>query len=112
VPVALAGLLVLGVAGALVVTALNTVVAITSPPDLVGVATALLNASRQVGGVLGIAILGALVGGGRDQGGVDLALVVAAAGSFVALVAGWVLVRAGPAREGAAPDDVCAEVSS
>ena len=89
-----------GVAGGLVVPGLNIVVAISSPPDLVGVGTAVLNASRQVGGVLGIAILGALIGDGTQVGSVHGALVVGAAASFAALVVARVFVRSGPAREG------------
>jgi MFS transporter, DHA2 family, methylenomycin A resistance protein len=98
--VALTGLLVAGVAGGLVVPGLNIVVAVSAPPDLVGVGTAVLNASRQVGGVLGIAILGAIIGNGTETGSVHVALVVGSAASFVALVLAATLVRAGPAREG------------
>ena len=97
---ALTGLLVAGIAGGLVVPGLNIVVAISAPPDLVGVGTAVLNASRQVGGVLGIAILGAIIGNGTETGSVHGALVVGSAASFVALVLAATLVRAGPAREG------------
>ena len=100
VVVALTGLLVAGVAGGLVVPGLNIVVAISAPPDLVGVGTAVLNSSRQVGGVLGIAILGAIIGNGTETGSVHAALVVGSAASFVALVIAATLVRAGPAREG------------
>ena len=75
-------------------------VAISAPPDLVGVGTAVLNSSRQVGGVLGIAILGAIIGNGTETSSVHAALVVGSAASFVALVIAATLVRAGPAREG------------
>ena len=61
-------LLIAGVAGGLAVPGLNIVVAVSSPPDLVGVGTAVLNALRQVGGVLGIAILGSMIGDGTDDG--------------------------------------------
>jgi DHA2 family methylenomycin A resistance protein-like MFS transporter len=98
--VALAALFIAGVAGGLVVPSLNIVIAVSSPPDLIGVGTAVLNATRQVGGVLGIAILGSIVGDGTDVGGVHAALATAAAASAAALLGAVVLVRAGPAREG------------
>ena len=98
--IALFGLLVAGVAGGLAVPGLNIVVAISSPPDLVGVGTAVLNASRQVGGVLGIAILGALIGDGTQVGSVHGALIVGAAASVAAALVAMSFVRAGPAREG------------
>jgi DHA2 family methylenomycin A resistance protein-like MFS transporter len=102
VVIALTGLLVAGIAGGLVVPGLNIVVAISSPPDLVGVGTAVLNATRQVGGVLGIAILGSIIGTGTDAGAVHVALVVGATASAAGLVVAASLVRSGPAREGEA----------
>jgi DHA2 family methylenomycin A resistance protein-like MFS transporter len=98
--VALVGLLVAGLAGGLAVPGLNIVVAISSPPDLVGVGTAVLNATRQVGGVLGIAILGSLIGTGTAAGSVHVALAVGATASIAGLVVAATLVRSGPAREG------------
>ena len=100
VVIALTGLLIAGVAGGLVVPGLNIVVAISAPPDLVGVGTAVLNASRQVGGVLGIAILGAIIGAGTSMSSVHAALLLGASASFAALVVAVTLVRSGPAREG------------
>jgi len=100
VVIALAALLVAGIAGGLVVPGLNTVIAVSSPQDLIGVGTAMLNAQRQVGGVLGIAILGSIIGGGTDVGAVHAALAVGAAASFAGLLVAATLVRAGPAREG------------
>jgi DHA2 family methylenomycin A resistance protein-like MFS transporter len=100
VPIALFGLLVSGVSGGLAVPGLNIVVAISSPPDLVGVGTAALNASRQTGGVLGIAILGAIIGDATQAGSVHAALVVGSIASFAALAIALAFVRAGPARQG------------
>jgi DHA2 family methylenomycin A resistance protein-like MFS transporter len=101
VPVALVALFVAGIAGGLVVPALNIVIAVSSPPDLIGVGTAVLNAQRQVGGVLGIAILGAIIGSGTDVGAVHAALAVAAVASGAGLLVALLTVRRGPAREGA-----------
>jgi DHA2 family methylenomycin A resistance protein-like MFS transporter len=98
--IALVALCIAGIAGGLVVPSLNIVIAVSSPPDLIGVGTAVLNATRQVGGVLGIAILGSIVGDGTDVGGVHAALGTAAAASAAALLCAVLLVRAGPAREG------------
>jgi DHA2 family methylenomycin A resistance protein-like MFS transporter len=100
VVVALVALLVAGVAGGLVVPGLNIVISVSSPTDLIGVGTAVLNATRQVGGVLGIAILGSIIGDGTDIGGVNAALAIGSLASVVALVIAAVLVRAGPSREG------------
>jgi DHA2 family methylenomycin A resistance protein-like MFS transporter len=100
VVIALVALFVAGVGGGLVVPGLNIVISVSSPTDLIGVGTALLNATRQVGGVLGIAILGSLIGDATDVGRVNTALAVGAIASGVALVVAAVLVRAGPAREG------------
>lgn len=102
VVVALGALFVAGIAGGLVVPGLNIVIAVSSPPDLVGVGTAVLNAQRQVGAVLGIAVLGSIIGSGTDVGAVHAALAVGAAASGAGLLIAAVLVRAGPAQEGAA----------
>jgi DHA2 family methylenomycin A resistance protein-like MFS transporter len=99
-PLGLVALFVAGLAGGIVVPALNTVVAVSSPSALVGVATAMLNASRQVGGVLGVAVLGALFAGGTDPAGANEALLFGASASFIAIAVGWLLVRAGPAVVG------------
>ena len=100
VAIALVALFIAGIGGGLVVPGLNIVISVSSPTDLIGVGTALLNATRQVGGVLGIAILGSIIGDATDVGQVNAALAVGAAASAIALVIAVVLVRAGPAREG------------
>jgi DHA2 family methylenomycin A resistance protein-like MFS transporter len=100
VVIALVALFIAGIAGGMAVPGLNIVVAVSSPSDLVGVGTAVLNAQRQIGGVLGIAILGALIGDGTDVGAVHAALAVGAAASGIGLVIAWLSVRAGPAYEG------------
>jgi EmrB/QacA subfamily drug resistance transporter len=86
------------------------------PVDKAGVGSAVLNASRQVGGSLGIAIMGAIVAfeaGGRRTpeafvDGFQSALLVAAAIAAAGSVVAFVLVRP---HEGAgrAPGDVVTE---
>src|SRR5215213_8054498 len=98
--IALVALLVAGIAGGLVVPGLNIVISVRSPTDLIGVGTAVLNATRQVGGVLGVAILGSMIGDGTDVAAVNGALAVGAAASGTALLIAALLIRSGPAREG------------
>jgi DHA2 family methylenomycin A resistance protein-like MFS transporter len=98
------GLLCAGIGGGLVVPSLHTTVVVVSPPDLVGIASASLNASRQIGAVLGVAVLGAFAHARALDAGVRLALLVGAGIALVGLgvVVGLVrpgLVRAGPALE-------------
>ncbi|WP_223198372.1 MFS transporter [Solihabitans fulvus] len=59
-PVLAAALLVFGVGSGLITTSMTTLVLAHTPQDSVGVSSGLLNASRQLGGVLGIALLGSL----------------------------------------------------
>ncbi|GCE29876.1 MFS transporter [Dictyobacter alpinus] len=60
--VLLAGEIMLGLGCGMTVPAMTTAILNTVPRNQVGVASALLNASRQVGGVLGVAILGSILG--------------------------------------------------
>jgi len=84
------------------------------PVDKAGVGAAVLNAARQIGGSLGIAIMGAIMaheaGGERTPeaflDGFQSALLVAAAIAALGAVVAYVLVRpheeAGRAEHGAA----------
>ena len=79
-----------------------------TPKDLAGTGSGVLNAARQVGGVVGVAVFGALTAtAGTVTGGLHLAMGVSAAG--VAFIAGLVLVtgtgRRVPAPSAAAPSD-------
>jgi EmrB/QacA subfamily drug resistance transporter len=81
------------------------------PVDKSGVGSAVLNAFRQVGGSLGIAIMGAIVAheiGGRRTPeafveGLSTALLVAAAIAFVGAVVAAALVRAHPVPRAGEP---------
>jgi DHA2 family methylenomycin A resistance protein-like MFS transporter len=58
----------------------------SAPPALAGIASATLNAGRQIGGVLGVAVLGGIAAGagGVEVAGMHQALVIAALGLAVA----------------------------
>jgi DHA2 family methylenomycin A resistance protein-like MFS transporter len=57
-----AGEIVVGFGCGMTVPAMTTALLNTAPKSQVGVASALLNASRQLGGVLGVAIVGSMLG--------------------------------------------------
>ncbi|WP_253766932.1 MFS transporter [Goodfellowiella coeruleoviolacea] len=59
-PVLAVALVVFGVGSGLITTSMTTLVLANAPDDSVGVSSGLLNASRQLGGLLGIALLGSL----------------------------------------------------
>ena len=112
----LPGLLIGGVGMSLVMTpsaaaALNGV-----PIDKSGVGSAVVNAFRQVGGALGIALMGAIiaheVGGRRTPDafidGFSTSLVVAALIAFAGAVVAATMVRGRPRHEAAAPAELAA----
>ncbi len=80
--VLVAGLALNGVGGGLAIPAVTAGVMGAAPPSLAGIASAALNAGRQVGGVLGVAVLGGLAtaGGHADPAGVHQAVMVAGLG--------------------------------
>ncbi|HEY3018769.1 MAG TPA: MFS transporter [Solirubrobacteraceae bacterium] len=80
--VLVAGLALNGLGGGLAIPAVTAGVMGAAPPSLAGIASAALNAGRQVGGVLGVAVLGGLAtaGGHVDPAGLHQALVVAGLG--------------------------------
>jgi MFS transporter, DHA2 family, methylenomycin A resistance protein len=84
--VILASLVLFGLGAGITIPALTSAVVSSVPGPQVGVASAALNASRQTGGVLGVALLGGLVTGGDVVGGMHTALLacaVALAGAAV-----------------------------
>ena len=76
-----------GLGGGLAIPAVTSGVMGAAPVALAGVASAALNAGRQVGGVLGVAVLGGLAtaGGGVDVAQMHSALIVAAGGLALAV---------------------------
>jgi DHA2 family methylenomycin A resistance protein-like MFS transporter len=82
-PLTAVGLFLAGIAGGLIVPALNAAIVVTSPQELVGVAAGGFNAARQVGSALGVAILGSIAGGSEVH--VQAALAVAAVAELGAI---------------------------
>jgi len=75
------GLALLGFGVSLAIPSLLTAVVGAAPPELAGVAGGALNASRQTGAVMGVAILGALVSGTSTAFALATAAVVLLAGA-------------------------------
>ena len=66
--VILAGFGLLGVALGYVTPAMTTGVLASSPPAMAGLASGILNAGRQVGGAIGVALMGTLVQVHNERG--------------------------------------------
>ena len=82
----LLGLGLLGVGLGYITPAMTTGVLTTSPPAMSGLASGTLNAGRQVGGAIGVALMGTLVQMHQSRG--MLVSFAVALGSF-AIVGGW-----------------------
>jgi DHA2 family methylenomycin A resistance protein-like MFS transporter len=91
------GLALNGIGGGLAIPAVTSAVMGSAPTALAGIASATLNAGRQVGGVLGVAVLGGLAAGsgGVEAGAMHEAVVIAALGLAVASALSYAL---GPPR--------------
>jgi DHA2 family methylenomycin A resistance protein-like MFS transporter len=78
--VALPGLLLIGFGISFTVPALMAAVISSAPKELAGTASGALNASRQLGSTLGVAAIGAMIGGSESLlGGVQWSMGVTAA---------------------------------
>ena len=85
---------VLGGGLALILPSMTEAVLSHVPGTQSGIASGMLNVSRQVGGVIGVAILGTLVGNPQTFiPGMHLSFVVAGGVLLFALVLAWVFVR-------------------
>jgi DHA2 family methylenomycin A resistance protein-like MFS transporter len=95
--VLMAGLAINGIGGGLAIPAVTAAVMGSVPNALAGIASATLNAGRQVGGVLGVAVLGgiATAGGHVNTAGMHEAVVLASLGLAAATVLSYAL---GPPR--------------
>jgi DHA2 family methylenomycin A resistance protein-like MFS transporter len=80
--VLMAGLALNGLGGGLAIPAVTAGVMGSAPAALAGIASATLNAGRQIGGVLGVAVLGGIAagGGGIEVSGMHQAVLIAALG--------------------------------
>jgi DHA2 family methylenomycin A resistance protein-like MFS transporter len=84
---------VLGFGLASVLPAMTEAAISHAPRAQSGIASGMLNVSRQVGGVLGVAILGTLVGNQQTfLAGMHLAFVIAGGVLVLALVVAWVFM--------------------
>ena len=84
---------VLGFGLASVLPAMTEAAISHAPRAQSGIASGMLNVSRQVGGVIGVAVLGTLVGNQQTFiSGMHLAFVIAGGVLLFALVAAWVFV--------------------
>ncbi len=94
-----AGLALNGLGGGLAIPAVTAGVMGTAPPALAGIASAALNAGRQMGGVLGVAVLGGLAtaGGQAHASGMHTALVIAGLGLVAASALAFTLPPGGRA---------------
>ena len=86
-------LAVLGGGLALVLPAMTEAAISHAPQAQSGIASGMLNVSRQVGGVLGVAILGTLVGNQQTfLSGMHIAFVIAGGVLVLGLVSAWVFM--------------------
>jgi MFS transporter, DHA2 family, methylenomycin A resistance protein len=76
----------------LAMPAMTAVVAGAAGPEHAGVASGILNAARQSGGALGVAVLGSLLGSGRTPS-LHVPLAVATVGLLIALALAWTVIR-------------------
>jgi MFS transporter, DHA2 family, methylenomycin A resistance protein len=76
--VVIVALVGMGVGGGLLVPALTSAIVMEAPRAQVGVAAAVFTASRQAGGLLGVAVLGAMITGTDFVAGMHASLIVTA----------------------------------
>jgi MFS transporter, DHA2 family, methylenomycin A resistance protein len=80
----------------LAMPAMTAAVVGATGPEHAGVASGILNAARQSGGALGVALLGSLLGSGDGQAlNLHVPLLVATAGYLIAVALAWVAIRGG-----------------
>jgi MFS transporter, DHA2 family, methylenomycin A resistance protein len=90
-----AGSVLLGLVS-LAMPAMTAAVVGAAGPGHAGVASGVLNAARQAGGALGVAVLGSLLGHGPALS-LRVPLLVATSGYLVAIALAWVTIRGRPA---------------
>ncbi|CAB4869031.1 unannotated protein [freshwater metagenome] len=91
-PVIIGGLILMGLGPGLAVPALTAGLVIGVPRPQAGVASATFTASRQVGGLLGVAVLGTLVASGDFIGRMQVTMLLACGALALASVLALLLV--------------------
>lgn len=81
-----APLVAVGVGGGFVVPPMTAALLAAAPAARLGMASGVLNTSRQAGGVMGVALFGSLIGAGGFAGGMRGAFLVAAAALLLGAV--------------------------
>ena len=95
-PLIVAGSILTGLVS-LAMPAMTAVVVGAAGPEHAGVASGILNAARQSGGALGVALLGSLLGHALNM---HVPLAMAAAGYLTAVALAWITIRPGQAPGG------------
>jgi DHA2 family methylenomycin A resistance protein-like MFS transporter len=83
-PLLIPPLVAAGFGMAFTMPAATTAIIAAAPAERAGIASGVLNASRQAGGAIGVALLGTLVGSGAFVPGLRAAMLVAGGAFFVA----------------------------
>ena len=97
------GSVILGLCS-LAMPAMNAVVVGAAGPEHAGVASGILNAARQSGGALGVALLGSLLASSGHAGhalSLRVPLTVVAASYLLAAALAWTAIRPGQLTSGA-----------
>jgi DHA2 family methylenomycin A resistance protein-like MFS transporter len=102
-PVVMGGEALIGVCVGFIVSPMTALVLINTPKEQSGIASALLNAARQVGGVLGVALLGAALGNSATVAGMQTALLIMEGACIIGLLLSISLARRESARVAAIP---------
>jgi DHA2 family methylenomycin A resistance protein-like MFS transporter len=96
------GMVLFGFGAGAIIPAITNAVVGDVPADKVGIASAALNASRQTGGVLGVALLGGMAGDGAADllHGLPIALAICAGAlALIALIGARTVTAARPVAE-------------
>jgi MFS transporter, DHA2 family, methylenomycin A resistance protein len=91
----LTGFGILGMAMGCIMPAMTTGVLVSSPTSMSGLASGILNSSRQVGGVLGVALMGTLMQRHGAQGMVGSFTLTLLAFVLMAVATSWFLQKRG-----------------
>lgn len=102
IPVIVIGMTLVGAGGGLSIPSLMTALISEAPRDLTGTAVAAFTAGRQTGGMMGVAILGAMISSGSVASGVHLAAAVAALAMAICMI----LIAVGIASKAPGETDV------